>query len=123
MHVKPAAVVAMMNEPFRPYPNQMYSYQITADGAVARTEVDGASSRIGIAADGEIVSMADTQVKGGANAIIFFRDNVANLATLTKHGGQPLQGLALDIEIGGTGDSTARHDVISMRERTAHRRI
>jgi hypothetical protein len=123
MHVRPDAVMAMMNESFRPYPNQIYSYQIAGDGSVTRSEVDGANSRIGIATDGEVVSMVDTRVKGGAFAIIMFRDNVENLDANSKHGGQPFQGLALDIEIGGTGDSTATHDVASVRARTRNRRV
>lgn len=123
MHVRPDAVLAMMNEPFRPDVNQIYSYQVQSDGSISRIALDGAASRIGITADGEVLSMADTRVKGGAYAVIFFRDNVLNLDSASKHGGQPFQGLALDIEIGGTGDSTASHDVAAVRERTRHRRV
>jgi len=146
------AILSMIDEPFRPYANEVYTYEFAADRSISRRVVDGNRFTRAVTADGQFASMADTRTKSGANAIILFRDNVRLLSTDSgKHGGQPLAGyplgnsegsidheqlalnfcqrkthpygLALDIEIGGTGDSTARNDVVRMRQRTASRKI
>lgn len=145
------AILAMINEPFRSYSNEVYTYEYADDGSIHRNVVDGNRFTRAVAADGQFASMADTRIKGATSAIILFRDNVMRKSSDSgKHGGQPLAGyplnnlgnehseeialkfskrsndatgLALDIEIGGTGDSTAIHDVTSMRERCRSRRI
>ena len=146
------AVLSMLNEPLQTYPNQVHKYEFMADGYIATSVIDGSHFARSVVADGQVSSMADTRVRSGASAIIIFRDNVAHLGpNAGKHGGAPLAGyplggsdssldykelastfcqrannstgLALDIEIGGTNDSTASRDVISMRDRTRTRRI
>lgn len=122
--LKKESVLAMMTAPFSPYPNQAYTYSISADGGITRYANQGIPGSIAVAADGEFVSMADTRVKSGASVVVLFHDNVENLnGDTAKHGGRPLQGLALDIEVGGTGDSNAHGDMMAVRERTKHRRV
>jgi hypothetical protein len=146
------AVLAMMNEPFQSRSREVYTYEFEQDGSINRHVSDAQRFTPSVTADGQFVTMSDTRTKHGASAVIIFRDNVQRLNTETgNHGGQPLagyplsdmlgaidyervssqfskrktfqQGLALDIEIGGTNESTAANDVLSMRERTRHRRI
>lgn len=146
------AVVAMVNEPFRYVANEVYTYEFANDGTIVRNVMDGTRFPRSVIADGQYVTMADTKVHTGQSAIIFFRDNVSRLGTDDgQHAGQPLagypltrlegildyrvlaanfskrnelrNGLALDIEIGGTADSTAAADVTSMSRRTAGRKI
>lgn len=146
------AVMAMMNEPFLSCLNEVYSYEFSDDGSIQRKVYDGRNFTRAVTADGQFNAVADTRVKSGAYAIVIFRDNVRRLGSSGgKHAGQPLagyplensdaaydyeqlaakfanragspSGLALDIEIGGTSDSTARRDVLSMREKTKSRRI
>lgn len=146
------AILAMMNEPFQSCLNEVYSYEFTDDGSIKRKIYDGKNFTRAVTADGQFNAVADTRVKSGACAIVIFRDNVRRLgAAGGKHAGQALAGyplansdspydyeqlaanfarrgtnsssLALDIEIGGTGDSTARRDVLSMREKTKSRKI
>jgi hypothetical protein len=153
-HCRPRvdAVLSMVSESFRPYLNEVYTYEIQDDGSIQRKVVDGNHFTRSVVAEGQSAVMSDTRVRSGASAIILFRDNVSTLNTeSSKHGGQPLagyplgnvegnmnheelayifsqrnahrEGLALDIEIGGTGDSTAQSDVLRMRQRTRMRRI
>ncbi|MBX9725256.1 MAG: hypothetical protein K2X81_27880, partial [Candidatus Obscuribacterales bacterium] len=146
------AIFAMINEPFLSGTNQVYSYEVANDGAINRKVMDLTHFTRSVTADGQSIAMADTRIRSGASAIIFFRDNVVRQNKASgKHAGQPLagyplsnldgwidqnqlssnfgkrsnspNGLALDIEIGGTGDSTARRDVLSMHQRTMSRKI
>lgn len=146
------SVLAMIHEPFRYTANEVYSYEFSDDGTISRRIIDGTKFARPVAAAGQGAAMADTFIHSGAAAIVFFRDNVRILGVEeSEHAGQPLagyplgpvdgmldydqlaqnfskraainKGLAVDIEIGGTADSTARADVDSMRRRTANRRI
>lgn len=146
------AILAMIDEPFRPYANEVYTYEFADDRSISRNVVPGNRFTRSVTSEGQFAAMADTRTKNGASAIIFFRDNVRLLNTDSgKHAGQPLAGyplgnsegsidhkqlatnfcqrknyhygLALDIEIGGTEDSTAKNDVLRMRQRTAARSI
>ncbi|MBX9690723.1 MAG: hypothetical protein K2X27_28670 [Candidatus Obscuribacterales bacterium] len=145
------SVLSMISEPFLADQNQVYTYQFENDGKISRKVADGSDFARPVTADGQFAVMADTKLKSGDGAIVFFRDNVSTLGTNSgKHAGQALagfpltnsqgadhaqiakdfsdrdshpDGLAVDIEIGGTGDDSARRDVISMKERTANRRI
>lgn len=152
-HLRPRvdAVLAMVNEPFESGNNLVYTYQFADDGSINRKVYDGKRFSRSVTADGQTAVMADTRVRSGQNAVIYFRDNVGQLNTAkSKHAGQPLagyplghleawmdhsqsskdfskrgnnsDGLALDIEIGGTGDSTAKQDVLSMRQHARSRR-
>lgn len=150
--VRVDAVLAMIEEPFHYTANEVYTYEFADDGAIKRSVTDGSRFARSVTADGQVAIMADTSIENGTSAIIFFRDNVKSLSTDdSQHGGQPLagyplhavegiidyrqlsaefarrgehrDGLALDIEIGGTGDSTAAADVESMRTRTRFRKI
>lgn len=146
------AILAMIDEPFRYTANEVYTYEFADNGGITRSVTDGTRFARSVTADGQTAIMADTSIQNGASAIIFFRDNVKSLGTDdSQHGGQPLagyplhavegfidyrqlsdafakrgehrDGLALDIEIGGTADSTADADVTSMRTRTRFRKI
>lgn len=146
------AVLAMLNDPFPSASKEVYIYEFTDDGNIRRSAMTGERFTRSVSADGQVTAMADTRIRTGASAIIFFRNNVKNLSIDgSKHGGAPLagypignssenlnyeqlaqnfskrnefrHGLALDIEIGGTGFPSAHNDVISMRTRTRHRRI
>ena len=144
------SVIAMMSQSFDSLPNQVYTYEFEKDGKIRRKTFDGKTFAHPVVADGQYESMVDTQIKSGASAIILFRDNVEHLSSNSgKHGGQPLagypldgsnkgeaqisenfskrnsfsDGLALDIEIGGTGPSTAKQDIARMIEFTKNRPI
>lgn len=147
------AVLAMINDPFVSHTNQVYTYSFTTDGSISRLVTDGNHFARSVVADGQVASMADTRLRSGFSPVIFFRNNVKHGGSdRGKHGGQPLagyplggdhwglinhdqlarefskreanpDGLALDIEIGGTRDSTARADVLSMIQRTRSRKI
>lgn len=146
------SILALINEPFLGGTNEVYAYKANDSGTINRKLLDGKQFTRAVIADGQLSTMADTKVKSGNSAIIVFRDNVSRLGTGSgKHAGQPLagyplgssdpwtdhnllalnfgqrqkssDGLALDIEIGGTGTSTAMRDVISMRQRTRSRKI
>lgn len=146
------SVLAMIDEPFRYCLNEVYTYEFAEDGTIVRKVVDLNRFTRPVTADGQCSAMADTRIHTGASAIIIFRDSVRRLgAESGQHGGQPLvgypltkpdgfidyeqlalnfshrkdyrDGLALDIEIGGTGDSTAGQDVDAMHTRTASRKI
>ncbi|MBX9568225.1 MAG: hypothetical protein K2X77_04980 [Candidatus Obscuribacterales bacterium] len=144
------SIISMMSEPFDSLPNHVYTYEFEKDGKIKRKTFDGNHFAHPVVADGQYESMADTRIKSGASAIILFRDNVEQMgANNGKHGGQPLagypldgsnngeaqisekfskrnsytDGLALDIEIGGTGPSTAKQDIARMIEFTKNRSI
>lgn len=147
------AVLSMINEPFVSQSNQVYTYSFDRDGSISRIATDGARFARSVVADGQVASMADTRLRSGLSPVIFFKNSVKHSGTdRGKHGGQPLagyplkgdqwglinheqlanefskreanpSGLALDIEIGGTRDSTARADVLSMIQRTRSRKI
>ncbi|MBY0551278.1 MAG: hypothetical protein K2W95_28615 [Candidatus Obscuribacterales bacterium] len=147
------AVLSMINDPFTSQNNQVYTYSFTKDGSIARLATDGTHFARPVVADGQVASMADTRLRSGMSPVIFFRNNVKHAGSdRGKHGGQPLagypikgdqwglinheqltnefckrdahpHGLALDVEIGGTRDSTARADVLSMIQRTRSRKI
>ncbi len=146
------SIMAMINEPFSSGSNEVYSYELSDDGKISRKVHDGKGFTRAVTADGQSAVTADTRIRSGINAVVLFRDNVKFMGSKNgKHAGQPLagyplggmdawmdqsqlslnfpkrsnkqNGLALDIEIGGTGESTARRDVLSMRQKTASRRI
>lgn len=147
------SVLTMMTDSFRSNPNDIYTYQFMDDGSIERRIAESAQFPRPVVAEGQFTAMADTRIKSGASAIIFFRDNVKNLSIKSgKHAGQPLAGyplnsgnhksdeqlasefskrkaqpfgLALDIEIGGLvdRDSSAEIDIHRMRERTRSRAI
>ncbi len=139
------AVLSMVVEPFQNEPNLVYTYSFESDGSISRKVSSGEDFTRAVTADGQETTLADTNVKNGANAVIMFRDNVAS--TSGKHGGQPLagyptdanngnanhedlakefakrgshkDGLAVDIEIGGTDDkNTQRDQQLTMQHRT-----
>ncbi len=91
------AVLAMMNEPFRCGPNEMYTYEFAKDGKIARRTVFRDPLLVGVTADAQYSVVADTNLAGGITPVIVFRDNVKYLGTKTggKHGGQPLAGYPL----------------------------
>lgn len=144
------SVISMMSQPFDSVANQVYTYEFEKDGKIKRKTFDGQTFANPVVADGQYESMVDTKIKSGSPAIILFRDNVEQLSSTSgKHGGQPLagypidgshknesqitenfskrnsftDGLALDIEIGGTGPSTAKQDIARMIEFTKNRPI
>lgn len=144
------SVLSMLNQPFDSTSNQIYTYQFDKDGKIVRKSFNGDQFEPPVTADGQLSTMSDTRIKSGSSAIILFRDNVDKLASTSgKHGGQPLagypidgsikapqelaqnfskrssyrDGLALDIEIGGTGASTAQDDIDRMIKFTANRSI
>lgn len=121
---KVEAVTAIMNQPFEPHPQQRYDYALRDDGSIERIATEEHEYKRGATADGERCTVSDTVPRGNPTAIICFRNNTIQLGTTeAKHAGMPLEGQALDIEIGGTQPSRAREDVISMRTRTRMRRI
>lgn len=147
------AVLSMLNEPFGSGTNEVYVYEFQDNGSISRRVLDGNGFTRAVIADGQFATMADTRInKSGASAIINFKNSVRRIASNSgKHGGQPLAGyplngtehwadhqniasqfskrnenkksLAVDIEIGSAGASTARQDILSMREKTKSRRI
>lgn len=99
-HLQPRidAVLAMLNEPFRCGPNEMYTYEFAGDGKIARKTVLRDPLLVGVTADAQYSVVADTNLASGVTPVIVFRDNVRYLGTKSggKHGGQPLAGYPLD---------------------------
>lgn len=138
------AVLSMIVEPFRNESNLVYTYSFESNGSITRKVSSGEDFTRAVTADGQETTLSDTNVKNGSNAVIMFRDNVAS--TTGKHGGQPLagyptdtngntnheelakqfakradhnDGLAVDIEIGGTDDKNSQRDnQLTMQHRT-----
>ncbi len=148
------AIIAMINEPFRPCLKEAYAYEFANNGSISRRIIDADRLPRSVTADGQCTAVVDTRLRTGVSPVLIFRDNVRHLGTENggKHAGQPLAGyplngemqelannqqmalnfskrsdhpggLAVDIEVGGTGDSTAARDVLSMRMRTRSRKI
>jgi hypothetical protein len=145
-------ILAMLSAPFPGGFDQVYAYEFTNNGAINRKVLTGVAVPKPVTADAQFSTVADTCTPGGASPVIIFRNNVKYLGTKYggKHAGQPLagypmlsaqnptdqelatqfgrrsfyrQGLALDIEVGGTKESTAQRDVQSMRSRLFSRKI
>ncbi|HEY9777623.1 MAG TPA: pilus assembly protein TadG-related protein [Planktothrix sp.] len=151
-HTKPRidSVLELMNEQFRPSPEQILSYNFAADGTISCKSLNQDPFPSGITSDRQCSAVCDTAIEGGLSPIIIFRDNVKRFGTINggKHAGQPLAidpaqanqqggrfslamlpvanragmrrsyddgGLAVEVEIGGIGPSTAQIDVARMR--------
>lgn len=118
-HVRPSldAVLAMVNERFYGSPGETISYEFSRDGTISRTIMSMNNSiPRSVIADEQCQTICDTSTQCN-NPIVVIRDNVTTLGTTSggKHAGQPLKGLAVDIEIGGTQPSTAMVDLTRMR--------
>ncbi len=153
-HLRPSlgAVLAMINEPFSAGSNEVYSYQLSDNGNIIRNTLSGSGFTRPVCADGQKSIMADTCTSSGANAIIYFRDNVLQQGRQSgKHAGQALSGypmggleswkdqdqlaanfskrdgkpiaLALDIEIGVAAQSTASREMQRIQQRTKNRKV
>jgi len=99
-HTKPHldAVLAMMNDPFRSGPAQIYAYEFAADGTISRRIISRDPFPIGVTSEAQAQTVVDTSIQGGITPIIIFRDDVKNLGTVSggQHAGQPLAGYPLN---------------------------
>jgi len=99
-HVKPRldAVLAMLNDPFRSGPAQIYAYEFASDGSISRRIISRDPFPIGVTSESQAQTVVDTSIQGGMTPIIIFRDDVKNLGTTGggQHGGQPLAGYPLN---------------------------
>ncbi len=99
-HLQPklGAVLALINEPFKVGPRDIYAYEFAKDGTISRRLLDRDPFLAGVTSESQMSAMVDTRIQGGLSPIILFRDNVKNLGTENggKHGGQPLAGKPLN---------------------------
>jgi hypothetical protein len=145
-------VLGMLAATFPSGANQVCAYEFADSGGISTRIISNDSVPTPVVSDQQSSTIADTCTAGGTYPVIVFRDNVKHLGTTLggKHGGQPLagyplltslgtndkelaarfgrrreyrKGLALDIEIGGTRQSTAQADIQSMRTRLSSRKI
>lgn len=91
------AILAMIDEPFRFGPADIYAYEFASSGSISRRIIARDPFPIGVTADRQSSTVADTVIQG-ASPIIVFRNNVKNLSTSSggKHAGQPLTGYPLN---------------------------
>jgi hypothetical protein len=99
-HLRPHldAIVEMINEPFQSAANEIYAYEFTSQGKISRRIIAKDPFPIGVTAEAQLQSVADTSLSGGLNPIIIFRNDVKNLGLdeSGKHCGQPLAGYPLN---------------------------
>lgn len=99
-HTKPRidAVLEMVNAQFQSGPNEIYAYEFANNGDISRRVISKDPFPIGVTADSQYSTIADTNVQGGVAPIIIFRNDVKNLSRESggKHCGQPLTGYPLN---------------------------
>lgn len=99
-HMRPRldAVLSMISDPFPNGSNQIYAYEFAKDGNISRRVITRDPFPIGVTADSQFSTTADTGVQNGVHPIIIFRNNVKNLGTMNggKHAGQALPGYPLN---------------------------
>jgi hypothetical protein len=99
-HLRPRvdAVLAMMNEPFRPGPVGTYAYEFAKDGSISRRFIEKDPFPVGVTSDAQLQTVVDTSLQSGFSPVIVFRNNVKHLGTVDggKHAGQPLAGNPLN---------------------------
>ncbi|HEY9716774.1 MAG TPA: hypothetical protein V6C69_04875 [Trichormus sp.] len=95
-HTRPRleAVLAMINQNNNYTPGNIYAYEFSNNGTINRRILAKDPFPVGVTADEQFETIADTRVAGGYAPVIIFRDNVANAGTVYggKHGGQPFPG-------------------------------
>jgi hypothetical protein len=95
-HTRPRleAVLAMINQSYTYTLGNIYAYEFSKNGTINRRVLAKDPFPVGVTADAQIETIADTTVAGGYAPVIIFRDNVANPGTVYggKHGGQPFPG-------------------------------
>ncbi|MFA7336907.1 MAG: Tad domain-containing protein [Candidatus Obscuribacterales bacterium] len=99
-HTKPRidAIIEMVNAQFQSGPNEIYAYEFSNDGGISRRIISKDPFPIGVTAESQYSTIADTNVQGGIAPIIIFRNDVKNLSRENggKHCGQPLTGYPLN---------------------------
>jgi hypothetical protein len=99
-HLRPRidAVLAMINDPFRSGPAQIYAYEFAKNGSISRRIIARDPFPIGVTSDSQNQTVVDTSIQGGLSPIIVFRDDVKMLGTTHggQHAGQPLAGYPLN---------------------------
>jgi hypothetical protein len=99
-HTKPRidAIIEMVNAQFQSGPNEIYAYEFSNNGGISRRIISKDPFPIGVTADSQYSTIADTNVQGGIAPIIIFRNDVKNLSRENggKHCGQPLTGYPLN---------------------------
>lgn len=99
-HARPRvdAVLAMVNEPFRGDPDEVYAYEFTPDGRISRRILTRDPFPVGVTADAQNSTVIDTSIQGGINPVIVFRNDVKRIGVASggKHAGQPLPGYPLN---------------------------
>ncbi len=99
-HTKPHldAIIEMVNAQFQSGPNEIYAYEFASNGSISRRVISKDPFPIGVTADSQYSTIADTNVQGGIAPIIIFRNDVKNLSRDNggKHCGQPLTGYPLN---------------------------
>jgi hypothetical protein len=93
-HTKPRidGIIEMVNAQFQSGPNEIYAYEFANDGAISRRIISKDPFPIGVTAESQYSTIADTNVQGGIAPIVIFRNDVKNLSRENggKHCGQPL---------------------------------
>jgi len=95
---KLSAVMNMVGESFNGLgmgqKNEIYTYEFASDGTISRRVLNNDPFPVGATADSQEQVIADTNIGGGINPVIIFRNNVRYLGTRYggNHAGQPLPG-------------------------------
>jgi hypothetical protein len=96
-HLRPRldAVLNMVADPFTATGSHIFCiYEFERDGTISRMVQSRDPFPVAVTSDSQVLTVADTQVRGANPAIIIFRNSVKNLGTTYggKHAGQALPG-------------------------------
>ena len=92
------SVLAMTNEYIKLDPQELCVYEFAKDGTISRRTLLKDPFPVGVTAEKQVKTVADTRIQGGLSPIIIFKNNVMYLGTVYggKHCGQPLPGNPLN---------------------------
>lgn len=95
---KLSSILSMVNDSFnglgQGQKDEIYTYEFASDGKISRRVLNNDPFPVGATADSQEQVIADTNISGGINPVIVFRNNVRFLGTKYggNHAGQPLPG-------------------------------
>lgn len=98
MKPKLSSVLSMVSESFNGLgmgqKDEIYTYEFASDGKISRRVLNNDPFPVGTTAHLQEQVIADTNIQGGINPVIIFRNNVRYLGTKYggNHAGQPLPG-------------------------------
>lgn len=99
-HLRPSmgSIIEMLSQRFQSGPNDIYAYEFSNNGTIARRIIARDPFPIGFTAENQVSTTIDTCTTAGATPIIMFHNNVKRLGKKTggKHAGQPIAGNPLN---------------------------